>query len=86
MKNKDINQLLQHVLDNPFVQQGVNYQQLMLTKCLDKAERLKQTLPEHIKFNLPNISIGVFDGEFEEKNKSVLEHVKKTGLGKILNK
>ncbi|GAB3046953.1 hypothetical protein GCM10027155_10720 [Acinetobacter apis] len=84
MKNKEINQLLQQVLENQYVQQGRLYQQSMMTKCVDKAEQLKQALPEHIKLNLPNISIGVFDGEFEEKNQSFIEQIKKTGLGKYI--
>lgn len=84
MKNKDLGQLLEQVSHTPWVRHGRAYQRLALIKINQKAGTFKQKFPESIKINVPTISIGVFDGEFEEQVKKVTNDTKREHIEKFV--
>ncbi|ESK37723.1 hypothetical protein P256_02158 [Acinetobacter nectaris CIP 110549] len=83
MKHIDVTHLLSKASDLPLIRQGRTYQHQVFVKMNEKATVMIHDLPEKIKMNIPSISVGVFDGEFEEQH-SLLDQVKKLKVQQLV--
>lgn len=72
---------------SPFVHRGRCYQQRMLNKVMNHmnhtTEHVLDYLPEQLKIDMKGISVGVFDGEFEDA-KTQRQYLRRHGVHKLL--
>lgn len=72
---------------SPFVHRGRRYQQDMLHKVMNTmnhtTENVLEHLPEQFKIDMKGISVGVFDGEFENA-KTQRQYLRRHGVHKLL--
>ncbi|MEB3753363.1 hypothetical protein [Acinetobacter sp. MD2(2019)] len=82
---QDFSQLLAHA--SPFVHRSRLYQQRILNKVMHTMGHTKgnvlENLPEQFKIDMKGISVGVFDGEFEDR-KTQRQSLRRQGVHKFL--
>ncbi|MBF7689245.1 MULTISPECIES: hypothetical protein [Acinetobacter] len=83
MKHINMNELFAKASELPMIRHGRMYQHDVFVKLNEKAHHAMHQIPEKIKLSIPSISIGVFDGEFEEHH-TLLEQMKKINVQKVM--
>ncbi|MEB3767625.1 hypothetical protein [Acinetobacter sp. MD2] len=78
---QNFSQLLAHA--SPFVKRSRVYQQRVLNKVMLTTENVLEHVPEQLKIDVKAISVGVFDGEFENR-KTQRQSLHRQGVHKLL--